>query len=138
MITSVFSNNVQTIGMTIWQQYPDDWDDLYRLDRIVFYPDDGNDRVKFEAIVRTHCQTTETIKKIEGYPRNLPLKSAIVFGLFAKHGKKFLFRGEPRNIAEHHAPPVFEAIEMNIMETKLVNYLVIFLMNNKTIIKFGF
>ena len=138
MITSVFSNNVQAIGMTIWQKYPDDWDDLYSLDRIEFYSDDGNDCVKFEAIVRTHCQTTEMIRTIEGYPRNLPLKSAIVFCLFAKHGQKFLFRGEPRNIAEDHAPPVFEAIEMIIMETKLVNYLVIFLMNNKTKIKFGF
>ena len=71
-------------------------------------------------------------------PETPPLKSAIVFGLFAKHGQKFLFRGEPRNVAEDHAPPLFEAIEMIIMETKLVNYLVIFLMNNKTIIKFGF
>lgn len=48
----------------------------------------------FEAIVWIHRQTTETIRTIEGYPRNLSLKSAIVFGLFAKHGQKFLFRSQ--------------------------------------------
>jgi len=29
---------------------PDDWDDLNRLDRVEFYPDDRDDRVNFEAI----------------------------------------------------------------------------------------
>ena len=66
-IVPVVSNNVQAIGMIIWKHYPDDpddWDDRDRLDRTEFYPDD---RVKFEAIIWKHSQTTGTIER---YPRN--------------------------------------------------------------------
>ena len=53
----------------------DDWDDLDRLDRVEFYQDDPDDRVNFEAPVWSdhiwkRCQITETIRTIEGYPRN--------------------------------------------------------------------
>ena len=41
-----YGNATQTIASD-----PDNWDDLYRLDRIEFYPDDRDDRVNFEAII---------------------------------------------------------------------------------------
>ena len=34
-----------------------------------FYPDDRDDLVIFEAIIRKRSQTTETVGTIEGYPR---------------------------------------------------------------------
>lgn len=68
-IAPVLSNNVHAIGPILWRHYPDDWDDLDRLDRIELYPDDWDDRVKFEAIIWKHSQTTATIGTIEGYPR---------------------------------------------------------------------
>ena len=75
-IVPVVSNNVQTIGTIIWKRYQDDRkrpagddkDDLDRLDRIEFYPNDREDRVNFEAIIWKRFQTTETIKKIEAIP----------------------------------------------------------------------
>ena len=41
-----------------------------RLNRVELYPDDMEDRVNFEAIIRECSQTTETIRTIEGYPRH--------------------------------------------------------------------
>lgn len=64
MITSVFSNNVQAIGMTIWQKYPDDWDDLYSLDRIEFYSDDWDDRVT-KNMKRSYGKYENTLRRSE-------------------------------------------------------------------------
>ena len=48
----------------------DNWDDLARLDRIEFYPDDRDGIVSFEAIIWKSSQTTETI---EGFPEVITL-----------------------------------------------------------------
>ena len=40
-----------------------------RLNRVEFYPDDCEDLVNFEVTWKC-SQMTETIRKIEGYPRN--------------------------------------------------------------------
>ena len=59
-----YGNATQTIA-----NHPDDWDDVDRLDRVEFYPDDRDDHESFEAIIWKRSQTTETIGTIEGYPR---------------------------------------------------------------------
>ena len=60
-----YGNATQTIANN-----PDDWDNLYHLDRIEFYPDDRDNHVNFEAIIWKHSRTAETIGTIKGYPRN--------------------------------------------------------------------
>ena len=57
-----YGNATQTIA--------NDPDDLDRLDRVEFYPDDRDDHVNFEAIIWKRSQTTEAIGTIESYPRS--------------------------------------------------------------------
>ena len=63
--------------------------------------------------------------KIEGKSRYqatrfaLQLKSTIMFGLFGKHAQ-ILHIVRLRNIADDHAPPVFEVIKMVIWKLTIV------------------
>ena len=54
-----YGNATQTIAND-----PDYWDDLDRLDRVEFHPDDRDDHVNFEAIIWKRSQTTEAIETI--------------------------------------------------------------------------
>ena len=70
------SNNVQTIGSIMkmlpkWSQMTQltETTSIDRLNRVELYPDDWEDRVHFEVIWKCF-QMTETIRTIEGYPRN--------------------------------------------------------------------
>ena len=76
LIIPVIPNNVQTVRTIVWNHTPamannpDDWDDLDRLDRTEFYPDNQDDRVDSEAIIQKPSQMTEMMGMIKGYNRN--------------------------------------------------------------------
>ena len=61
--------------MIIWKHYPDDCkrlgyrDDLGRLGRTDFYPNDLDDRERSEAIIWKPFRTTKTTEAIQIYPR---------------------------------------------------------------------
>ena len=54
----MFRRSGRSYGNATWTAYckindPDHWDNLNRLDRSEFYPDDRDDRVSFETIERS-------------------------------------------------------------------------------------
>ena len=97
-----------TIGTIIWKRYPDDrkrpgrLNDLDRLDRIEFYPDD---RVNFEAIIWKRSQTTESIGTIEGYPRRH--RSYLKNGGRKHRVKHFALYGRSAKISRNYLQQIF-------------------------------
>ena len=57
---------------------PHDWDDLGRLDRVEFYPDDRDDHVNFEAIMETLPDDWD-----DRDDRRLSQKSSLLFQFYS-------------------------------------------------------